>query len=59
MWWVFIDVMDCWDVEVVDVVVVGIVCVLFVNEIFEFFVCYVVRDFCSIGYKVIFVVNVY
>jgi len=53
----FIDAMDQWDEQAVDVAVVGLARTVGANELFELFARYGARDFRDIGHKAIFVAN--
>lgn len=53
----FIDAMDNWDPEAVDVAVAGLARTAGANEVYELFYRYGARDFRDIGHKAIFVAN--
>jgi len=53
----FINAMDQWDEQAVDVAVAGLARTAGANELFELFARYGARDFRDIGHKAIFVAN--
>lgn len=53
----FIDAMDAWDVEAVDVAVAGLARTATIDEVYELFYRFGARDFRDIGHKAIFVAN--
>ena len=53
----FIEAMDNWDESAADAAITGLVRTAGVNELFEIFVRYGMRDFRDIGHKAIYVAN--